>query len=498
MLTPESCTRARKPAVHATLPLLFALCVGCSDSDSGAAAGTGAVPSAGGQGASSSGGTSSGGTSSGGTSGVGTGASAGSGGAGGAQAQCDFNDFSAVDNFAGYDKYKAATQAQLDASGTGYYKGVHNPDFTDSVAQPDNGPGPGTQGQFRIGCVYSHFGYEDPIVKPKRPCEAHLHMFWGNTSASAYSVFNNPSLPSDPNDIMEHGGSTCQGGPLNRSAYWIPALYDGPLGARNLVIPENITLYYKSYRPWEVQPLPAGIELLIGNVNPGGSVNNNFVESDSLHWGCYEPSAGQTVTRSPTIPGTAATPACPSGQDIQATIQFPQCLATDDGTPTGKPVLSSADFVSHTKMVPNNDPCPSTHPYRVPQISYLVKWKNPGASTSTWRLSCDEGFESASPPTPGGCLHGDWLGGWNPSAIQAWIDGCFDPDTNPAGGLFTNKGVNNFGGPRNCSIGQLGMNKHYLDTKQALSLVRVSKLNNYTGPQLIPDPCPNCSPLHHP
>ena len=478
----------------AVVPLAFA----CSGSDSNDAGG-----GASGTGNASSGGTAGGGGNAGnagaggsGNSGA-VGATGGSGGlAGAGGGECTFNDFSAVDNFAKYNAYLNKTQAEINASASGPYKGVHNPDFTDVVSKPDNGAGPGGQGQFRIGCVYSHFGYEDPIIKPNAPCKSHLHMFWGNTKASAHSVFNNPSLPADPNDIMESGGGTCQGGALNRSLYWIPAMYDGPLGKRNLAIPHTITLYYKSHRPWEVQPLPAGIQLLIGNVNAGGTVNKSFTPSDSLHWGCYEPSAGQTVTKSPTIPGTGGTAACPSGQDIQATIQFPQCLATDDGKATGNPVLTHQDFLSHTKRVNNNDPCPASHPYRVPQISYLIRWKNPGASISTWRLSCDEGFESASPPTPGGCLHGDWLGGWNEFAIQTWIDGCFDPDTNPAGGMFTNKGVNNFGGPRNCSIGQLGHNKHYLDNGKAISFDRVSKLNDYTGPQLVPDPCPGCSPLH--
>ena len=336
-----------------------------------------------------------------------------------------------------------------------------------------NGAVNATQGAFRILCSVSHFAYEDPIIRPDQPGGSHLHMFWGNTNASAFTNTTVPGNPSDPNDLLNHGGSTCQGGALNRSAYWMPALVSGPADAnRQIALPKVVLLYYKSHRATEVNPLPAGIQLLVGNVNAGGSVNDSFAGEHALHWGCYDPSRGQTVAPLlGVIPGTNGTAPCAAGRDIQATIQFPQCLAVDGG---GRPVLTSPDFVSHTLQIPNNDPCPSSHPYRVPQISYLVRWENPGAAeVANWRLSSDRNADAPTGqvPFPGGSLHGDWLGGWNDDAIQLWTDGCFDP------------GGNN---PRNCSLGQTGQN----GTGLQFDRIEGSLLTNmvYDGPMLVDDP----------
>jgi len=115
-------------------------------------------------------------------------------------------------------------------------------------------------------------------------------------------------------------------------------------------------------------------------------------------------------------------------------------------------------------MVPNNDRCPASHPYRVPQISYLLYFPNgsdgAGAGVSNWVLSSDHGVA-------GGSLHGDWLGGWNDEAIQKWIDGCYDPN-------------GSFSGSRNCSIGQTGRNGSNRKFR------RVSRLNDYVGPNFLP------------
>jgi len=337
--------------------------------------------------------------------------------------------------------------SSADLTGLGFF----HDGFTEPAPQPDNGASP--QGQFRIGCQYSHFGYNDPIVKPSQPNKSHLHMFWGNTKTNAFTSFNEQVPLGDPNDIMESGGSTCQGFELNRSAYWVPALLTNRHSPRSVVIPDVITIYYKSYRPQEVNPLPAGIEFLSGNVGPNAEMRESFTQSPSLYWSCGNSGIIRKVTnRIPTD--------CNADEYINATITFPQCLAVDSN---GDPVLSSPDFMSHTRMIPNNDQCPSTHPYRVPQISYLLYYPNgtdgAGAGVANWVLSSDKSV-------PGGSLHGDWLGGWHDQAMQKWIDGCHDP-----------KEI--YSGPRNCSIGQTGRN----GTNRQFR--RVSRLNDYDGPNFL-------------
>ena len=329
--------------------------------------------------------------------------------------------------------------------------GFDHPDFTEPAPRLDNGASP--QGQFRLGCQWSHFAYDDPIVRPGAPGANHLHMFWGNTEADAFTVFNRPSNPDDPSDIIENGGSTCQAFELNRSAYWIPALLDNSTAPRNVVIPDVIILYYKSHRPSEVHPLPPGVQLVAGNVGAGAVPGNSFDMSERLSWQCGVSGSVRTLgSRIPTD--------CRAGEYITAVIQFPQCLAVDGG---GAPILTSPDFLSHTAQVPQNEACPASHPYRVPQISYLIYWPNGsdgnGAGVENWVLSSDRGV-------PGGSLHGDWLGGWNDEAIETWVDGCFDPEGTGRGS-------------RNCSLGQTGTSRQF---------VRVSRLNDYDGPNFLPLP----------
>ena len=59
--------------------------------------------------------------------------------------------------------------------------------------------------------------FDDPIVYPGQVGKSHLHVFFGNTGANANSTAAS---------IAGSGNSTCDGGTVNRSAYWVPALID--------------------------------------------------------------------------------------------------------------------------------------------------------------------------------------------------------------------------------------------------------------------------------
>ena len=48
---------------------------------------------------------------------------------------------------------------------------------------------PDDVGAFRMTCKPSHNAYDDPIVFPGRPGAAHLHTFFGNTRADAFSTY---------------------------------------------------------------------------------------------------------------------------------------------------------------------------------------------------------------------------------------------------------------------------------------------------------------------
>lgn len=354
-----------------------------------------------------------------------------------------------LDNVAGISLTSGdLTQAQLDAVAF-----TSADPFTEPISPTTNGRSP--QGQFRIQCQPSHFSTEDPIVFPGEPGSGHLHMFFGNLLADADSTGNS---------LLEAGASTCQGGELNRSAYWMPAMVDAD-GA--VIHPEAITLYYKSHRVDDLDgTYPHGLQMAAG-FNKQGTHNQSFRASERLSWGCYNGSSTTAIRAS--IPGTVSAP-CPAGQPIQATIQFPQCIAVEDG----EPVLTSTNFVDHTLMLfsesgnygDQGKSCPASHPYRVPQISYLVRWptveyvngrpdRSRPIDVSGWRLSSDHHDSD-----PGGSLHADWLGAWNLQTNESWLEGCFDTAS-----------------PMNCSLGQTGQ-------PRGLARIRGESLSNmiYVGP----------------
>jgi hypothetical protein len=72
------------------------------------------------------------------------------------------------------------------------------------------------EGTFRITCAFSHFNYHDPIVFPNAPDAAHLHMYLGNIDVDHNST--------TPEELRQSNDSTCDGGPLNKTAYWVPSV----------------------------------------------------------------------------------------------------------------------------------------------------------------------------------------------------------------------------------------------------------------------------------
>ena len=101
---------------------------------------------------------------------------------------------------------------------------------------PNPNPPSENVGAFRFLCGPGQLSYDDPIVYPGQPGKAHLHQFYGNMSANAYSTFAS---------LRAGGSSTCgspSANPANRSAYWMPALLDGK---GNVIQPDTVDLYYK-------------------------------------------------------------------------------------------------------------------------------------------------------------------------------------------------------------------------------------------------------------
>jgi len=384
-----------------------------------------------------------------------------------------------------YELYENTSVSQLNTASGAHpnYGALSLPDVSYITNQPDNGPQP-TQAQFRFLAAPSHYLKDDPVVFPNQPGASHLHMFFGNTRTDANSEVGTGS----PNDLMIRGASTVQGGKgANPSAYWMPALVDGPLNGcddqRKIILPDAITVYYKTRRPGESQLIPEGLEVIGGNLpqSPGGMVHGMTIQNSSggsfregARWGFYDPAQGLLVQGQPTIPQSN-----PGGYKwLRAVIGFPQCFAAESN---GGFVLSSPNHLSHQLMLEDaqgwsrdDQSCPDSHPNRIPKIEILVDFRWPDDNdVSGWRLSSDMNAATAAQvPNPGGSLHGDILFAWNPMVQQAWKDECHDPND-----------------PRNCSIGQTGT-QWILDR-----ITNTATINNmaYTGQtDYLSDPYDTC------
>ena len=127
-------------------------------------------------------------------------------------------------------------------------------------------------GAFRTVCEFSHMNYDDAIVYPRQPGKAHLHTYFGNTGMNANSTRFT---------IRLSGNSTCRGGTVNRTGYWVPTLLtaDG-----KPVAPDYMDVYYKSgyngISPSEIQVFPGDLRMIAGDMRSSSRV----ATSSSCAW----------------------------------------------------------------------------------------------------------------------------------------------------------------------------------------------------------------------
>ena len=222
---------------------------------------------------------------------------------------------------------------------------------------------------------------------------SHLHVFFGNTGVTAASttMFNGAPSASD-------------GGTLNRTGYWVPAVIDTATGAP--IQPSLMQVYYKSgyagVQPGEVQPFPAGLKMIAGNSKATTADPGVHDYDRVMNWECDNGDGGEF----PYLPTT-----CQTGTWLVMAVEFPQCW---DGVH-----LDSADHKSHMAY-PVNGGCPADHPVALPQVTERAIYVVPASGTSTWRLSSDN--YSGGPGGYSG--HADWFNGWDPATMQSIVSNC--------------------------------------------------------------------------
>ncbi len=272
-----------------------------------------------------------------------------------------------------------------------------------------------TSGFFRVKCEVSHFAYDDPIIYPGQPGRAHLHMFFGNTNANAYSTFDS---------LLNTGTGTCNGEDLNRSAYWFPAVLDRN---GNALIPFEIMVYYKNdnFRfdgaNELVSPFPDNLRMIAGDASatqPQTEFTGDWEVIPAVSFLCG-PAYGASQ-RSALIPDCSSNGQGPyAGNALEMQIAFPQCFNPDSGT-----YLSDQSHMSYSEGGYYGVRCPDSHPQDVSSIMYRIFFSPDeyGGSLSDLYLSSDVKHNQILPG--GTTAHADWFGAWHPEAMDMWVQNC--------------------------------------------------------------------------
>lgn len=280
-------------------------------------------------------------------------------------------------------------------------------------------PAPEGVGAFRFMCNAGQLSYDDPIMYPGQPGRSHLHQFYGNTGANAYSTYSS---------LRTSGQSTCMS-PVNRSAYWMPAMLDGK---GNVVRPNVISIYYKrspttasGCKPPIVQaclPLPNGLRFIFGR----NMADLSAPDTGHFHWNCSA-YVGNLATMS-----DALAKCDKPGNYITVIGEAPGCW---DGKN-----LDSSDHRSHVSYQQDTHfgyyACPSTHPYGIPNFSIAASYGvDTGDEPSKWHFSSDEMVPGAP---QGSTFHADWFGAWDNTVMAMWMDNCIQKALSCAAGLLGN------------------------------------------------------------
>ena len=219
-------------------------------------------------------------------------------------------------------------------------------------------------GGFRTRCVVSHFSYSDPLVNNSLETadHAHLHMFFGNTETNADSTSQS---------LLANGESTCgDTGQHNRSAYWIPALYNA---FDEVVIPSDINAYYKTLNSGEATYLD----------------NNSDGEADVLQAMRTIPNDLKMISNV----GNAQVQDVNGQRSLTITVEFLNCIehtngvaARPAGLSTDNPVQNANDSGQHRanyemeKHWSGSSPSCEPGEIRIPTDEFNISWPMNGTT----------------------------------------------------------------------------------------------------------------------
>lgn len=309
-------------------------------------------------------------------------------------------------------------------------------------------------GAFRVRCGVSYYVRTDPLLnRDESDPMSHMHTYFGGDVETGKTT--------DLEDLFAEGtGSTCAGGAINRSLYWVPTmLRDEGDGTHTVVEPVDFFAYYKtelgSYGPTDSvigaknsgipattliarampQALPAGwfkLKMISYNYQDNPAVQ----KGNSSRWECPSRTGGTSKMFN------AMPLDCAPNSTLRVQMYFPQCLNTKKqplGENSTKAESYTADgqleWLQYAKKQVNDDGCPSDTAedtwVRIPTLSYNISYKVDADGNANWLLSSDLMMGDGR---PGNSMHGDFMNGWDPSVNAAWYKDC----------LLNNKTCTNF------------------------------------------------------
>jgi hypothetical protein len=307
---------------------------------------------------------------------------------------------------------------------------------------PTNGvllPGAGDEIKLRFLCEPSHVSYDDPIVFPGQANATHLHMFFGNTLTNANSTYQS---------LRTTGNGSCQGGPLNRTGYWFPAMIKTT--TNQVIWPYHIQFYYvgarADLREYESPACSCGgagegryacsaaRDLMACPMLPIQDFERGMVgihgyklsapagrAQGSANWSCVINDVVQVGNKSVLYdPATPSNGIESCGDQGEANVNIRQSFFSArcwDGT-----YGMDNDHYSHFADDENDqygefNACPATHPRRLISLHLFIDW--PVDTTSAagvedykhWKLSSD--FFNGATYRAGETFHFDSFWAWN-------------------------------------------------------------------------------------
>jgi hypothetical protein len=238
--------------------------------------------------------------------------------------------------------------------------------------------------EFNAQCTVSHHAGDDPIVFPGLAGASHNHTFIGNKTTSATSTA----------ESLFAGTTTCNPAG-DRSAYWIPTLYQNG----NVVDPKGITVYYGSRLkdPGKTQPFPFGLRMITGDAK----TQTDTPDHQGNHFWCA--GIGGEVGRT----ADGQYPICAKTAELVRQITFPDCW---DGVH-----LDSPDHKAHMANGDYTGACPKSHPVPIPSVSFVIAYP---LSTDTNGITLASGN--------GYSMHADFFNAWEPAELARRVRDCLD------------------------------------------------------------------------